>query len=337
MKRILGVVSLLVLMYVLLFLSNFDRASKWDNLKNVLNQQAFFAILTIGAGLVIITGGIDLSIGSVIGLSAVGFLVLMRNGIPPIPAFFLILLGGALIGLNHGLWITRLKLQPFLVTLCGLFIYRGLARIFSGDQPIGLQEFGQGHAFFDQLEFLRKTLVGKDMKSVFGFPMQTIVMLVIAILIGIVLHASVYGRYWYAIGHNEQAARYAGINTNRHKVSVYVLCSVLSCLGGMLMVLDYSVATPNSTGSTLELYAITGAVLGGCSLRGGEGTVIGMILGAAVLPLLMNLITFVHASTIVGDYIKNIDSMIPVVIGLTLLLGTLVDQFFRRGEAKRTA
>ena len=207
MKRILGVVSLLALMYVLLFLSNFDRASKWDNLKNVLNQQAFFAILTIGAGLVIITGGIDLSIGSVIGLSAVGFLVLMRDGIPPIAAFFLVLLGGALIGLNHGLWITRLKLQPFLVTLCGLFIYRGLARIFSGDQPIGLQEFGEGHAFFGQLEFLRKTLVGKDMKSVFGFPMQTIVMLVIALLIGIVLHASVYGRYWYAIGHNEQAAR----------------------------------------------------------------------------------------------------------------------------------
>lgn len=336
MKRILGVVTLLATMYVLLFLSDFENASKWDNLKDVLNQQAFFAILTLGVGIVIITGGIDLSIGSVVGLSAVGFGVLMRQGVPPIAAFLLVLLGGVLIGLNHGLWITRFKLQPFLVTLCGLFIYRGLARMISPGRPVGLQEFRDPHPFAGQLEFLRQILVGKNMKSVFGFPMQTIVLVVIAIVVAVILHGSVYGRYWYAIGHNEQAARYAGINTNRHKISVYVLCSFLASLGGMLTVLDYSSATPETTGETWELYAITGAVLGGCSLRGGEGTVIGMILGAAVLPLLKNLISFVGASTVVGDYIKNIDTVIPVVIGLTLLLGTLADQFFRRGEQRKT-
>ena len=336
MNRILGVVSLLATMYLLLFLADFENASKWDNLKDVLNQQAFFAVLTLGVGIVIITGGIDLSIGSVVGLSAVGFGVLMRQGVPPVLAFFLVLLGGALIGLNHGLWITQCKLQPFLVTLCGLFIYRGLARMISPGRPTGLQEFRDPHAFAGQLEFLRQLLVGKDMKSAFGFPMQIVVLLLIAMIVAVVLHGSVYGRYWYAIGHNEQAARYAGIKTNRQKISVYVLCSMLASLGGMLTILDYSSATPETTGETWELYAITGAVLGGCSLRGGEGTVIGMVLGAAVLPLLKNLISFVGASTVVGDYIKNIDSMIPVVIGLTRLLGTLADQFFRRGEAKRT-
>src|SRR5262245_57089097 len=110
MKRILGVLSLLVVMYTLLFLSDFANASKWDNLKDVLNQQAFFAVLTLGAGILIISGGIDLSMGSVVGLSAVGWIVLMREGVMPIAALFIVLAGGVLIGLNHGLWITRLKL-----------------------------------------------------------------------------------------------------------------------------------------------------------------------------------------------------------------------------------
>jgi ribose transport system permease protein len=336
MKRILGVLSLLALMYTLLFLSDFKNASKWDNLKDVLNQQAFFAVLTLGAGILIISGGIDLSMGSVVGLSAVGWVVLMREGVPPIAALFIVLAGGVLIGLNHGLWITRLKLQPFLVTLCGLFIYRGFARMLSPGRPVGLQEFRTNPEFVAQIEFLRKLLVGKNYQSEFGFPMQAIVLLVIALVVAVVLHGSVYGRYWYAIGHNDQAARYAGIRTDRQKIVVYVICSLLASLGGVLTILDYGSASPDTTGSTWELYAITGAVLGGCSLRGGEGTVIGMVLGAAVLPLLKNLISFVGASTVVGDYIKNIDTVIPVVIGLTLLLGTLADQFFRRGEAKRT-
>lgn len=336
MQRILGVVSLLVGMYVLLFVADFDNASKWGNLKNVLNQQAFFGVLTLGVGVLIITGGIDLSIGSVVGASAVGFGVLMRDGVRPIPAMLIVLACGIIVGLIHGLLITRLKLQAFLVTLCGLFVYRGLARSLSPGQPVGLQNVRRKHSdFTEELDALRRLFTGKTIDGEFGFPMQIIILLILAILIGIVLHGSVYGRYWYAMGHNEQAARYAGIKTERQRLFVYVLCSSLASLGGILSLLFYSDANPETMGETWELYAITGAVLGGCSLRGGEGTVVGMVLGAAVLPLLKNLISFLGTVEVVAEHIKDIDKITPALIGLTLLLGTIADEFFRRRAKAR--
>jgi ribose transport system permease protein len=344
MNRILGVLSLLVVMYGLLFASDFQNATKWSNLKDVLSQQAFFGVLTLGVGVLIITGGIDLSIGSVVGLSAVLFGVLMRDGVSPLVAVAIVLCCGVLIGLTHAALVTGLKLQPFLVTLCGLFVYRGVARMLSPGRPVGLQsslaEVRQKgdpetyQVFEGQLAFLRKVLVGKDLDGELGFPMQAVVLLVLAVVVCMLVHFSVYGRYWFAIGHNEQAARYAGVRTNRQKFGVYVLSSTFASLGGVLMLLDYSSATPESAGETWELYAITGAVLGGCSLRGGEGTVPGMVLGAAVLPLLRNLISFVGNIPWVLERVK-IDPVIPALVGLTLLFGTIADEFFRRRSRVR--
>ena len=335
MSRILGVVLLLVALYAALYASDPRGAMRWSNLKDVAGRQAYFGVLTLGVGVVIITGGIDLSIGSVVGLSAVGFGVLMRNGVPPFAAAGIVLVGGVLIGLIHGLLITGLKLQPFLVTLCGLFVYRGVARMLT-DSPVGVVQTQQAQPdFADQLGLMRQWLVGKNIDGALGFPMQVVVLAVLAVLVGLVLHGSVYGRYWYAMGHNEQAARYAGIATNRYRVAAFVLCSALASLGGILTLLDYGTADPNTAGEWFELFAITGAVLGGCSLRGGEGTVIGMVLGAAVLPLLRNLISFVGGLRVVRQNVSNIDAMIPVIIGLTLLLGTIADEFFRRRAVKR--
>jgi len=144
-----------------------------------------------------------------------------------------------------------------------------------------------------------------------------------------VLHRSVWGRYWYALGHNENAAKYAGIRVERNKYVVYILCSTLAALGGVLTLLDYGGVSPESIGESWELYAITGAVLGGCSLRGGDGSVLGMVLGAAVLPLLKNLISFVGSIPWVVERMK-IDPIIPALIGLTLLFGTIADEYFRR-------
>ena len=331
MNRILGVVTLLVAMYASLFAADFVNATKWSNLKDVLNQQALYGILTIGVGVLIISGGIDLSIGSVVGLSAVGFGMLMRKGIHPYVAVGIVLAAGVVIGTIHGLLVTRLKLQAFLVTLCGMFVYRGLARIVSKGETVGLQLVRREHPeFTDSIDGLRQGLAGKTIDGEFGFPNQVIVLVLLAIVVGVLLHGSVYGRYWYAMGHNEQAARYAGINTNRQRIGVYIICSTLASLGGILALLGYSSATPETMGEGWELYAITGAVLGGCSLRGGEGTIVGMILGAAVLPLLRNLITFVGEIPFVKEYIVKIDPVIPVVIGVTLLFGTIADEFFRR-------
>ena len=124
------------------------------------------------------------------------------------------------------------------------------------------------------------------------FPAQFVLLLALAAAVGFFLHRTAYGRYWYAIGHNELAAQYAGVNVDRHRVVVYVVCSALAALAGVLLFLDDLPVQSDSAGTGYELYAILGAVLGGCSLRGGEGTAVGMVLGAMVLPVLEELVTY---------------------------------------------
>jgi ribose transport system permease protein len=319
MNRIAGVVILLVVLYAALFASD-PNAGKPGNLIDVANRQGFYAVLTLGVALLIVTGGIDLSIGSVVGLSAVTFGVLMQDGVHPYAAMSAAIGVGIVIGLVNGLLVTKLKLQAFLVTLCGLFVYRGVSRQLT-NSPVGLQKVLNAHPdFVGPIGNLRNLFIGKDADGALSFPMLVVVAVVLTVVVGVFLHRSVYGRYWYAIGYNEQAARYAGINVDRQKLAVYVLCSTLAAFAGVLLLLDYGTAAPESAGESLELYAITGAVLGGCSLRGGEGTAIGILLGAAVLPLLRNLLLFLEIK----------DAMLPSVIGLTLLLGTIADEFFRR-------
>jgi ribose transport system permease protein len=285
----------------------------------VANIQGRYGVITLGAALVIIAGGIDLSIGSVVGFAAVLFGVLMKAGVHPYLAVPLVVLTGALIGLGNGLLITRLKLQPFLVTLCGMFVYRGAARLLAGTvrQPDVVEAHPE---FAGPLQTVRYTLIGKDSTGELVFPAEFLILLVLAGVVGFFLHRTAYGRYWYAIGHNELAAKYAGVNVNRQRVAVYVICSALASFAGVLLFLDMPSIDSNSGGEFLELYAILGAVLGGCSLRGGEGTVVGMVLGAMVLPVLQSLVS-----------LRGLKSdMIPAVIGLTLLAGTIVDEFIRR-------
>jgi ribose transport system permease protein len=318
MTRVLGVLGLLIALYAALILSN-PSAGKADNLIDVANIQGRYGLITIGAALVIIVGGIDLSIGSVVGCAAVLFGVLMEGGIPPVWALVLTLLFGLFVGLANGLLITQLKLQPFLVTLCGMFIYRGVARLLGG--TVSRTRALEAHPeFADSLLQVRYVLVGKDATGELIFPAQFLLLLLVAGIVGFLLHRTAYGRYWYAIGYNDQAARYAGIDVHRQRILVYVLCSLLAALAGVLLLLDMPSVQSDSGGLGLELYAILGAVLGGCSLRGGEGTAVGMVLGAMVLPVLENLVSF-----------RGLKSdVIPAVIGLTLLLGTMLDEWVRR-------
>jgi ribose transport system permease protein len=319
MIRIAGVFFLLVGLYAALISSNPNAAGR-SNLFEVANTQGFYGVITLGAALLIITGGIDLSIGSVIGLGAVLFGVLMLDGVPPVVAMLLTVGTGAAIGLVHGLLVTRLKLQAFLVTLCGLFVYRGLARSLTSNS-IGLDRIKKAHPdFATTLDGMRFWLTGEDPARGLVFPGEFVLLLVLAAVAGLFLHKTVYGRYWYAIGYNDRAAAYSGIDVNRHRVITFVVCSSPAALGGALWMLSYSDANPDSAGQSYELYAITGAVLGGCSLRGGEGTAVGIVLGAMVLPVLNNLLIFLGVR----------DTYMPIVIGLTLLFGTLIDEFFRR-------
>jgi ribose transport system permease protein len=320
--RITGVLILLITLYAVLLGYN-PRAGGISNLFEVANRQGFFGVITLGVGVLIVAGGIDLSIGSVIGLGAVGFGLMMYNGIHPIIALLLTVAGGSLIGLCYGMIVTRLRVQAFLVTLCGLFIFRGLARYLTSS-PVGLGRIkNEQPEFATTIDTMRFWLVGEDPERGLVFPGEFVVMLILAAVIGLFLHFTVFGRYWYAIGHNEQAARYSGINVDFYRVVVFMLCSACAAFGGVLWLLYFSDANPETAGQSYELYAITGAVLGGCSLRGGEGTAIGMVLGAMVLPVLDNLVIFLGIR----------DAIVPSVIGLTLLLGVLADEFFRRGAS----
>jgi len=313
--RFLGVFLLVATLYVSLRFSN-ENATTLEAHQILANRLGFYGVLTLGVGLLIISGGIDLSIGSVVGLSAVGFAVLLKRGVPPVPSVLIVLAGSAAIGLLHGLLITGLNLQPFLVTLCGLFAYRGLARQLS-DKSIGLSDAAD--SLQDQIYQIRDVIC--EPAKLRGLPGQLMIMLVVAALFALIMHASVYGRYLYAIGYNEKAAAYAGIPVKRYKIFAYVWCSVLAGgVGGILEMLDVETATPSNVGTLYELYAITGAVIGGCSLRGGEGNVLGILCGTAVLPLLRSNIVFWNLPN-EAEY---------TIIGAALLLGTIADELFKR-------
>jgi ribose transport system permease protein len=316
MTRLLGVLLMVLVLYAIL-MGSFDFARSLDNHQVLARRLGFYGVLTLGVGVLIVSGGIDLSIGSLVGLAAVAFgKLLVDQRMHPVPAAGLVTGATALIGLLHGLLVTQLRLQPFLVTLCGLFMYRGLARKLSSsaiDLPTGRPE----------VAWLRSFLVSD---TTFGVPHVLLLLLSVAALLAVVLHGSAYGRYWFAIGYNEQAARYAGIATGRYKILAYVICSTLAGLGGVLFLLEYRNATPSSAGSLLELYAITGAVLGGCSLRGGEGTVPGMVLGAAVLPILYQICTY---SPYIGSDLEY------TVIGAALLQATIANELVARLSKSR--
>jgi ribose transport system permease protein len=262
---------------------------------------------------VIVTGGIDLSVGSLICLNAcVLQWLLIQQGVPPITGLLIILLLSMVIGLCHGLLITKVSLQPFVVTLCGLLLYRGLARWMTGDQNVG---WGSTIPELREVATYGISFPG----TTFVLPWPFVVMIVIAILSALFLHKTIYGRYLLALGRNEQAARYSGINTSRMVVVAYVLCSVISAIGGTIMALYQSLIQPTAIGTFYELYAIAACVLGRCSLRGGQGYVFGVIMGAALLPLIRNSISFLG----IGDQLEF------GVIGVVILIGVVFDELVR--------
>jgi len=319
MKKILGIFGLLLFICVATAMMSDSFLTEF-NIENLIRRTALFGILSIGAAFVIITSGIDLSIGSVVCL--VGCLtpwMLVHHQLP-VPLVLLIIAGiSLLIGLVHGLLIAKVKLQPFVVTLCGLLFYRGLTRGLVQDQTQG---FKGGFQVLRELSQGQLSLPGTD----FGIPNPFLILVVVTIAAMIFLNLTIYGRYMMALGRNESATRFSGINTDRMIILAYVICGMLSGLGGLLFVLDVGSAQPVDFGNFYELYAIAGAVLGGCSLRGGEGTILGVVIGAAVMQVLKNTIT------LVDEIPTNIEF---AVIGIVILGGVIVDELVKRYALRR--
>ncbi|AXO13830.1 MULTISPECIES: ABC transporter permease [Thalassospira] len=278
------------------------------NLGNTANLIGLFGLFAIGQGFVIMTGGIDLSVGSVIALLGVLFVDMVGKFGVPWPLAVAIIIGlGVLIGLAHGILITRFRLQPFVVTLCGLLIYRGIARGYTAESTAGFP-FGSS---YPQLEWLT---IGRS----FGVPHSFVAMLIVAAVMWVVLHHTVFGRHLCAVGKNEEAARFSGINTRFVTVMAYVICAVLASIAAIYFAMFTKSVQPSSHGNFYELYAIAAAVLGGCSLRGGEGSVIGIVLGAVLLQELQNLVNLLGIPS----------SLNFAVMGAVILLGVLADQQF---------
>lgn len=318
MKKIKGILITLIVIYVATAIFGENFLSGYNQGK-LLERTALYGLLGIGVSFVIITGGIDLSIGSVVCLVGCGVpWLLTKQGWSPGSAVLLAMVVSLCIGLWHGFLIAKLKLQPFVVTLCGLLIYRGAMRGIVEDQSQG---FEGGYESFRQWGTEWIQVAGK-----FGIPYPFLILIVVAVIAWIFLNKTIWGRYLFALGNNEEAARLSGINTDRMVILSYVICSMLAALGGLLFVLNGSSAQPSDYGNFYELYAIAAAVLGGCSLRGGEGTVVGVVIGTAVMQLLRNMINLV-------DWLKS--HMEFLIVGVVLLVAVIVDEIVKQRVAKR--
>lgn len=326
MKRILGIFVLLLVVYLGTWVMAdvmTGRSSFFSgfNQENLIRRISLFGILGVGVAFVIITGGIDLSLGSVICLIGLGVPWAVTKWGWPVWGALLVAAALALgIGLANGLLITKLKLQPFVVTLCGLLIFRGHTRGMTSEQPSG---FG--------LEYkgLRWLGNGKiELTDSFGLPVPAIIFILVVIAAAFFLNKTIYGRYLKALGNNEEAARLTGINTDKMTILAYVICSGCAGLAGLLFALNTNGGQPSDYGNFYELFAIAAAVLGGCSLRGGQGTIIGVVIGTALIQVIRNMMNLVFPDDKHVEY---------AVLGYVILIGVIADELAKRYAAKRRA
>jgi ribose transport system permease protein len=329
-KKDLGLLVLILLIGTVVAIIN-PRFLLAANISNTANQIGLFGIIAIAQAFVIVTGGIELSVGAIVALLGVLFIDLIVNGgVHWALAALIVVAAGMLMGLVHGTLVARLGMQPFVVTLCALLIYRGTARYYTEDATVG---FGFG-ASFPTLEWLTagRSEILQPLARLFGHdgptiavPHTLIALAIVTLAAGVVLHRSVLGRYLFAIGKNEEAARYSGIATARVTIAAYVICCGLTAFNAILLAMYTRSISPAGHGNFYELYAIAAAVLGGFSLRGGEGSIVGVILGTILLQELQNLVNLLGIPS----------SLNFAVMGGVILVGVLVDQQWGLFRARR--
>jgi ribose transport system permease protein len=281
------------------------------NLFNVIRAISEKGIIAVGMTLVILIGGIDLSVGAVLGLTAVGSATLMVNsGWDVVPAVLLVLLVGLVFGLLQGVASTTFKIQAFIVTLAGLQIARGLARIWSDGQGIAISygtDPGEAPIAFSLLG--ERTFNGL-------VPIPALIFVVVAVLAALFLRSSAFSRHVYAIGGNEKAARLSGIPVTRVKIIVFGICGLLTALAGIIHAGQLNQGSPND-GLGYELDAIAAVVIGGTSLTGGRGSVGGTVAGTLLIGVLNNILSLNGVNSDIQLLITGF--VIVVVAGLQRL------------------
>ncbi|MCL1815014.1 MAG: ABC transporter permease [Treponema sp.] len=271
-QTVLAFSSLILLIVIFSILSPNFRT--YSNMKTILLMTAVNGILAVGITYIIITGGIDLSIGTVMTFCSVMCAVFITKLNFPVPAgLFAAVICGALCGLINGAFVAKLKLPPFIATLGMMNVTKGLNLIISGTKPVYLTDV--------------KGFSNIALKEVLGIPSGVIIFFIAAIAAAFILSKTILGRYTFAIGSNEESARLSGINTDLWKMGIYSLSGIFFGIAGIVMASRLSSAQP-AMGPGYEMDAIAAAVIGGASLSGGEGSILGTIIGAFIITVLTN-------------------------------------------------
>jgi ribose transport system permease protein len=302
-SQLLSVLSGLVLLSLIFgFMS--DKFFSVDNLLTVALQSAIIAIIAIGQTYVIITTGIDLSIGSNIALAGIVAAILMTSGVAVPIAVIGGLLSGCLVGLINGLIVVYGNIPPFIVTLGTMSIVRGVSLVITKGIPVtDLPE-----AF---------TIIGTG--SIASIPIPAVIMFVLVAIFGFVLAKTKLGRYTYAIGSNFEAARLSGINTKRTLISIYIISGFLAACAGLILAARVVSAQPTA-GTGYELDAVAASVIGGASLLGGEGMILGTFIGALVIGVLRNGLNLINVSAFWQQ----------IVIGAVIIAAVYIDRVKRK-------
>ncbi len=283
-----ALIALLVMSVALSFISNFFFT--FSNMINIARQVSLNAIIAVGMTLVILTGGIDLSVGSVVALSGTIASSLMVNGVNMWVAILIgILIGGAA-GLINGLTITKLNVPPIITTLAMMTAARGIALVYTNGYPISNLP--------DSFIFLGRGYLGP-------IPVPAIIMLIIYILGYILLTQMRVGRYIYGLGGNEEAVHLSGINVARIKILVYTVCGIVSAISGLILASRLGSGQPLA-GSGFEMDAIAAVIIGGASITGGEGTMIGTLIGALIMNILNNGLNLMNVNPYSQQIVKGV-------------------------------
>jgi len=297
-----SLIGLVLFSIIISFLS--DRFMTSSNIFNVLRQTSVNAVIAVGMTFVILTGGIDLSVGSTFAFSGAVAAYLVGSGSNPFIALIAALLVGTIIGMTTGFIISKGRLQPFIVTLAMMTIFRGATLVFTDGKPISA-----GY----ELNAEKFSAIGNGYS--FGIPNPILIMVVVLGTGYFILKHTTIGRYVYAIGGNEEATKLSGVNIHRVKLFVYGISGMLAALAGVIITARLSSAQPTA-GTGYELDAIAAVVLGGTSLAGGIGSVFGTIVGALIIGILNNALNLLNVSPYYQLLAK----------GLVILIAVLLDQ-----------
>nr|WP_102694384.1 ribose ABC transporter permease [Rummeliibacillus pycnus] len=270
------------------------------NIFNVLRQVSVSALIAFGMTFVILTGGIDLSVGSTLALTGAISAGMLASGMDPILAMIIGLALGAVLGAVNGVIIAKGKVAPFIATLATMTIYRGLTLVYTDGKPVSglgdsmaFQMFGKGY-------FL-------------GIPVPVVTMIVAFFVLYFILRKTTFGRRVYAIGGNEEASRLSGINVDRVTIAVYAITGMLAALSALILTSRLNSAQPTA-GESYELDAIAAVVLGGTSLTGGRGWIFGTLVGALIIGVLNNGLNLIGVSSFFQQVVKGVVILIAVLL-----------------------